>query len=182
MSHTLFLACIHSAGCGEESVVLSPGCSHPLSILADCMIQQLAVIWLYYYLSQPPSPLPLPLHTDTLTVSLVQLESCDQHAASYLNVFPSFLCTEDSLPRSWWPPCFSLGWISWGSNSGCWWPGMFFKSRCCLRYQAARCYACSLATSFFSHLMTDFPQIGNRQLIVLHFIYLSPYFYVTVHR
>lgn len=30
----------------------------------------------------------------------------------------------------------------------------------------------------FSHLMTDFPQTGTRQLIILHFIYLSSYFYM----
>lgn len=90
MLHTRFLVCIFSAGCGKESkVVLTPGFSRPRSALGDCMIQQLAVIWFHFY---PPPPSAV--HTDMLTVSLAQLESCDQHAASYFNVFLRFLCTE----------------------------------------------------------------------------------------
>lgn len=35
---------------------------------------------------------------------------------------------------------------------------------------------------FFSHLMTDFPQIGNRKLIVLHFtLSFSLFLCITVH-
>lgn len=48
---------------------------------------------------------------------------------------------------------------------------MFFKSRCCLEISGSTLLRLQSCNKFFSHLMTDFPQIGNRQLIVLHFTF-----------
>lgn len=89
-------------------------------ILHDCMIQQEAVIWLHYSLALSS--------TDTLSLYLFSAIG-----VLWLTCGILFKCFSQVLKHSpessRWPQCFSLCWISWGSNSGCSCPGMFFNRR-----------------------------------------------------